>query len=143
MTNDELFSEIINGNKIAVKYKFEGLKEEIPLMPLVNKDLAELQAIEKSRSKGLMKMDIPVNKKEREKTKDKMQKFEQELNYSDMSKSQYEVMRKAVCVSADISEETYDSLNAKLAGDIFEKVMEISMITADELSMLKDFRKDE
>jgi hypothetical protein len=142
MTNDDLFMEIVNGNKIAVKYEFEGLKNKIPLRPLVNKELGELKALEKGASKGLIKMEMPVDKKKREKTKDQMQQMEQEIDYAAMSDAQYEVMSKAVCLSADISEETYDALNAKLAGDIFEKVMEISKITEDDLSMLKEFRKE-
>jgi len=48
----------------------------------------------------------------------------------------------ALELSADITRPIYDQLKPELTNNIFDKIMEISQITNDDLDLIKDFRED-
>lgn len=146
MTNEknmEILNEIIQGASNVQAVKIEGLKEPIYLRPLTSAELLELQALEKKGMKATLNMEGILNlspKQRREQLRDQMQSFQQEFDFEKATKMRMEVKFKAIAYSMDVNEAYVRKLPVDVVRKIFEKVVEISGLTEEDLDTITEFR---
>ena len=139
MDNEAILSEIISGTNTVEKVEFEGLSKPLTLRVLNNGELLELKKMERGSQKS--QLTIKRNMK-RQDVKDKVEEAMQEIDPAQIQENIENTKALALELSADITRPIYDQLKPELTNNIFDKIMEISQITNDDLDLIKDFRED-
>lgn len=143
MDNQEIFEKILKGKDERREYEFEGLPGPITLRPLTSGELVDLQALEKQGMAATLKMKnftgMPREERRR-RVKEQIQDLESQIDFSELRRTAAAVKYRAISYSAEISEDMVKELPPRLVDDIFEKVMEISEVTEEDLDLLNDFR---
>lgn len=109
---------------------------EIELRPLTSGELTKLQSIEK---KGLI-MKIGMNNKGK---RESVQTNDIDVNAGEFNSFQAEAMYTAVAWSMDIPEEKVEEFDVGIPEKIFEEVIRISNLSDNDLTVIKQFRKEE
>jgi hypothetical protein len=139
MDNESILSEIISGTNTVEKVEFEGLTKPLTLRVLNNGELLELKKMERGSQKS--QLTIKRNMK-RQDVKDKVEEAMQEIDPAQIQENIENTKALALELSADITRPIYDQLKPGLTTAIFDKIMEISQITSDDLDLIKDFREN-
>ena len=139
MDNESILSEIISGTNTIEKVEFEGLSKPLTLRVLNNGELLELKKTERGSQKS--QLTIKRNMK-RQDVKDKVEEAMQEIDPAQIQENIENTKALALELSADITRPIYDQLKPGLTTAIFDKIMEISQITSEDLDLIKDFRED-
>ena len=139
MDNESILAELFNGTANTVEFPIEGLQEPLTLRPLTNGELLELKKLEKGNQEGLIKVKRGMDKED---IKKQVQDLESNIKYKDLIQNEQNTKYKAIQLSASLSNAMIGKLPAKIYNELFDKIMEISQITEDDLDLLKDFRKD-
>jgi hypothetical protein len=139
MDNESILSEIISGTNTVEKVEFEGLSKPLTLRVLNNGELLELKKMERGSQKS--QLTIKRNMK-RQDVKDKVEEAMQEIDPAQIQENIENTKALALELSADITRPIYDQLKPGLTTAIFDKIMEISQITSDDLDLIKDFREN-
>ena len=129
-----------NNNEILAKLTLGKDKTEtitindvdIELRPLTSGELSELQSIEKQG----FKMKVGVNQQGKRPTNDV------DVNAGDFQKYQHQAMVKAIAWSMDIPEDVVDDFEVGIPEQIFSEVIRISNLSDEDLSSVKQFRKE-
>ena len=106
---------------------------EIELRPLTSGELSKLQAIDKSGIK--MKVGVRGNRQANMNDVD--------VNAGELVKYQTEAMYKAIAWSMGINEDKVENFPVGVPEQIFEHVIRISNLSDEDLTVIKQFRKDE
>ena len=133
MNNNDIIEKLTLGKDKTETVKINDV--EITLRPLTSGELAKLQVLEK---KGFT-MKVGVNPTGRRQTTNN----DIDINAGEFSKYQLEAMYKAVAWSMDITEEDVEQFEVGIPQKIFQEVIRISHITDEDLTAVKQFRKDE
>lgn len=141
--NQELLTSLIQGTDDTVEMEVEGLPEPLTLRPLNSGELRKLQKMEKQGQKGVVKIKKNATREEiQEAVEGEEQNLESNLDYAALTDSIARTKIQAVCWSADVPAALIDGLPHPVPDDLFEKVMEISNFTEEDLDLLKNFRKN-
>ncbi len=142
MDNESLIKELLAGKENTVQFEIEGLSEPLTLRPLTNGELLQLKIIEKGNQQGTVKVKKNMS---REDIKEQVQDMESNsnINYADIVKNEFNTKYEAIKISASLSIGIIKRLPTKILDDIFAKIIEISEITKDDLSILENFRKEQ
>lgn len=141
--NMELLEEIVKGTGKYHETQIEGLQRPIYLRPLSSAELLELQALEKRGMKATLNLEGMLDmtpKQRRASVKDQMQSFQQEFDFEKALKMRMEVRFKAISYSMDVDEDYVKKLPPEIVKKIFEKVVEVSGLTEDDLDAISEFR---
>jgi len=141
--NMELLEEIVKGTEKYHEIQIEGLSKPIYLRPLSSAELLELQALEKRGMKATLNLEGMLDmtpKQRRASVKDQMQSFQQEFDFEKALKMRMEVRFKAISYSMDVDEDYVKKLPPEIVKKIFEKVVEVSGLTEDDLDAISEFR---
>ena len=139
MSNLEMISRLTKGIEATEIITVNG--EEIEIRPLTSGELSELQTIEK---KGfVMKVGVGANGK---RTKADMSDID--INAGDFTHYQSEALYKAVAwgLSIDgekIKPEQIQNLPTGVPEQIFQEIVRISNLTNNDLTIIKNFRKEQ
>lgn len=139
MSNLEMISRLTKGIEATEIITING--EEIEIRPLTSGELSELQTIEK---KGfVMKVGVGANGK---RTKADMSDID--INAGDFTHYQNEALYKAVAygLSIDgekIKPEQIQNLPTGVPEQIFQEIVRISNLTNNDLTIIKNFRKEQ
>lgn len=109
---------------------------EITLRPLTSGELAKLQSLEKQ---GFV-MKVGVNTAGKRQS---VQTNDVDINAGEFNKYQMEAMYKAIAWSMDIPEETVEDFEVGVPEEIFKHIVRISHLSDGDLTIIKQFRKDE
>lgn len=131
MNNKDIIEKLTLGKEIRETVTINDI--EIELRPLTSGELTKLQTIEK---KGFQ-MKVEVNQQGKRPTNDI------DVNAGEFNKYQTEAMYKAVAWSMDIDPKVVEDFSVGVPEKIFSEVVRISNITDNDLTILKQFRKDE
>ena len=134
MNNNEILEKLTLGKEQVETVKIDDV--DIELRPLTSGELSKLQAIEK---KGFV-MKIGVNQKGQRQT---VNTNDVDVNAGDFNEYQTEAMYKAIAWSMDINEETVKDFKVGLPEKIFKEVIRISQLSDNDLTVIKQFRKNE
>ncbi|MBT9143185.1 MAG: hypothetical protein DDT29_01584 [Dehalococcoidia bacterium] len=145
--NEELVAEIIQGDSDIQEFEFKLKDKKITLnlKPLNSDELLQLQKAEK---KGMAKSRIKLQRKGKTRTEirdeleNQVQDFEQEIDQIQIIENVAKTKTLAINLSSSLLIDSIKKLPSFLVDDIFEKIMEISEITSEELTLLENFRKD-
>ena len=138
MSNLEMLERLTKGIEATEIITVNG--EEIEIRPLTSGELSELQTIEK---KGfVMKVGVGANGK---RTKADMSDID--INAGDFTHYQNEALYKAVAwgLSIDgenVKPEQIQDLPAGVPEQIFQEIVRISNLTNNDLTIIKNFRKE-
>ncbi len=141
--NMELLEEIVKGTGKYHEIQIEGLPRPIYLRPLSSAELLELQALEKRGMKATLNLEGMLDmtpQQRRASVKDQMQSFQQEFDFEKALKMRMEVRFKAISYSMDVDEDYVKKLPPEIVKKIFEKVVEVSGLTEDDLDAISEFR---
>ena len=131
MNNNDIIEKLTLGKEQTETVKINDV--EIELRPLTSGELAKLQSIEKQG----FSMKVGVNQQGKRPTNDV------DVNAGEFNKYQHEAMVKAVAWSMDISEDIVDDFEVGIPEQIFSEVIRISNLSDEDLSSVKQFRKEE
>ena len=134
MNNNEILEKLTLGKEQVETVKIDDV--DIELRPLTSGELSKLQAIEK---KGFV-MKIGVNQQGKRQT---VNTNDVDVNAGDFNEYQTEAMYKAIAWSMDINEETVKDFKVGLPEKIFKEVIRISQLSDNDLTVIKQFRKNE
>ena len=134
MNNNEILEKLTLGKEQVETVKIDDV--DIELRPLTSGELSKLQAIEK---KGFV-MKIGVNQQGKRQT---VNTNDVDVNAGDFNEYQTEAMYKAIAWSMDINEETVRDFKVGLPEKIFKEVIRISQLSDNDLTVIKQFRKNE
>ena len=134
MDNKDVLMKLTLGKEVTETVTIDDM--EINLRPLTSGELSKLQALEK---KGfIMKVGVnPSGKRQSVHTNDV------DINAGEFTKYQTEAMYKAVAWSMDINEEEVQDFKVGFPEKIFLEVVRISNISDEDLTVIKQFRKNE
>ena len=143
MSNLELIQKITEGTEATtnVTIKVNGEEEEFIIRPLTAGELSKLQTIEK---KGF-KMKVGVSGGKRTSVQSNM--TDVDVNAGEFNQYQNEALFKAVawCLSVDgetVTPEQVERFPTGLPEQLFKEIVRISQLTDNDLTILKQFRKD-
>jgi len=131
MNNNDIIEKLTLGKEKTETVKIGDV--EIELRPLTSGELAKLQSIEKQG----FSMKVGVNSQGKRPTNDV------DVNAGDFQKYQHQAMVKAIAWSMDIPEEAVDEFEVGIPEKIFREVVRISNLSDEDLSSIKQFRKEE
>lgn len=165
--NLELAARIINGTKSkkTKEFKVEGEKYTFEFTPFDQGDLEELQQIQNEGQKASMNMeskeindekdgkqavkDRVARKKRKEKIREEVRKFEQEIELDRLSSKNNLVKYRSIEISTGIPE--YDPegpvdqkrLPPALLDMMMDYIIDVNNLTPKQLSIVSQFRDDE
>ena len=140
MSNLEMISRLTKGIEATEVITVNG--EEIEIRPLTSGELSKLQTIEK---KGfVMKVGVGANGK---RTNVSTSNTDVDINAGDFTHYQSEALYKAVAwgLSIDgekVKPEQIQDLPAGVPEQIFQEIVRISNLTNNDLTIIKNFRKE-
>ena len=141
MTNIEMIQKLTLGtsNIETVKIDYQGEETEFKLRPLTSGELSQLQVIEKKPF--VVKVGMQNGKRESTNVNDI------NINTGEFTEAQNEAMYHAIALSLSVEEETITpeeikTMPAGIPELLFEKVILVSKLSDDELTVIKQFRKD-
>lgn len=134
MNNQEIIEKLTIGNKKTETVKVNDA--EITLRPLTAGELTELQILEKQG----FTMKIGMNNQGK---RQNMQTNDLDINAGEFNKYQSEAMYKAIAWSMNIPEEEIKNFQVGIPEQIFQHVIRISSLTDNDLTVIKNFRKNE
>ena len=141
MSNLEMIERLTKGIEATEMITVNG--EEIEIRPLTSGELSELQTIEK---KGfVMKVGVGANGK---RTNVSTSNTDVDINAGDFTHYQSEALYKAVAygLSIDgekIKPEQIQNLPTGVPEQIFTEIVRISNLTNNDLTIIKNFRKEQ
>ena len=144
MKNIDTLRKITLGTEATehITIKIGDEEEEFEIRPLTSGELSKLQSIEK---KGF-KMKIGVNPQGK-RTSVNTNMSDVDINAGDFNQYQYEALYKAVAwglsIDEDIPVEQIEQLPAGVPEQIFEGVIHISSFNDNDLTIIKQFRKEQ
>ena len=131
MNNNDILSKLTLGKDKTETVTIEDV--EIELRPLTSGELAKLQSIEKQG----FKMKVGIN------AQGKRPNNDVDVNAGEFNKYQTEAMYKAVAWSMGIDEKKVADFDVGIPEKIFNEVVRISNLSDDDLTSIKQFRKEE
>lgn len=153
MSNEDIAAELINGTSVPVKHKFEWSPKEWSFKVFNQGDLKELQDIENEGQKASMNIEstgssgkekVKDRVKRKQKTRDQVQKFQQEIDLQDIKGRTNRVKTRAIEISTHLDEEVINDLPPYAFNDLAEYIiMDVNKLTEDDLNLVAQFRKDE
>ena len=142
MKNIDILQKLTLGtDKVSdVKIVFEDEDYEFKIRPLTDGELTKLQAIEKKPL--VVKVGMQGGRRTSVQTNDV------DINTGEFMEAQNEAMYNAIAWSLSVDGETVDPdtikvLPAGLPQILFEQVINISKLSDEDLTVIKQFRKDE
>lgn len=129
--NEDVISKLVLGKDKTETVTVNDV--EIELRPLTSGELSKLQVIDKTGIK--MKVGMKGNRQPNMNDID--------VNAGELSKYQTEAMYKAIAWSMEIKEEMVQEFPVGVPEEIFDHVIRISGLTDDDLTVIRQFRKDE
>ena len=139
MSNLEMLEKLTIGKDLTEECIINVNGEEVPveLRPLTSGELAQLQTIEK---KGfVMKVGVGANGK---RTSVNTSNTDVDINARDFTKYQSEALFKAVAWSFGCTEKEVKDFLPGVPEQIFNHVIRISNIKDNDLTIIKNFRKE-
>jgi hypothetical protein len=140
MSNLEIIDKLVLGTKAIETITIND--EEIMIRPLSSGELSKLQVIEK---KGFsMKVGLGAQGK---RTNVQTNNTDMDINAGEFTKYQSEALYKAVAWGLSIDGETVnpeqvEQLPAGVPEQIFKEIVRISNLSKDDLTIIKNFRKE-
>lgn len=135
MNKSDILAKLTLGKDKTETVKIDDV--EIELRPLTSGELSKLQSIEK---KGFV-MKIGMDKQGKRTGTQTVQ--DMDVNAGEFSEYQTEALYKAVAWSMDIDEEDVKDFAVGVPEKIFKEVIRISNLGDDDLTVIKQFRKNE
>ena len=135
MNKSDILAKLTLGKDKTETVKIDDV--EIELKPLTSGQLSKLQSIEK---KGFV-MKIGMDKQGKRTGAQTVQ--DMDVNAGEFSEYQTEALYKAVAWSMDIDEEDVKDFAVGVPEKIFKEVIRISNLGDDDLTVIKQFRKNE
>ena len=135
MNKSDILAKLTLGKDKTETVKIDDV--EIELKPLTSGQLSKLQSIEK---KGFV-MKIGMDKQGKRTGTQTVQ--DMDVNAGEFSEYQTEALYKAVAWSMDIDEEDVKDFAVGVPEKIFKEVIRISNLGDDDLTVIKQFRKNE
>ena len=135
MNKSDILAKLTLGKDKTETVKIDDV--EIELRPLTSGELSKLQSIEK---KGFV-MKIGMDKQGKRTGAQTVQ--DMDVNAGEFSEYQTEALYKAVAWSMDIDEEDVKDFAVGVPEKIFKEVIRISNLGDDDLTVIKQFRKNE
>ena len=137
MTNNEMIQKLMLGKDDVqtVTIKIDDTEAEFSMRPLTSGELSELQTIEK---KGFH-MTIGMQGGQRQTVSTNMNDLD--VNVGEFTEHQLEAMYKAISLSLNVKETDIKQLPTGVPEALFEKVIEISNLSDDDLTVIKTFRQ--
>ena len=143
MSNLEMLQKLSLGvdDTETVIIDFEGEKAEFTIRPLTSGELSKLQAVEK---KPLV-VTVGMRNGKRETVNSNVNDVD--INTGEFTEAQSEAMYQAIAWSLSTNEEIIliddiKSMRAGLPEILFEKVIEVSKLSEEDLTAIKTFRKN-
>ena len=138
MNNDEMIQKLMLGtqNEETVIIEYKGEKAEFKIKPLSAGDLTQLQVIEK---KGFH---VKVGMQNGKRTSVQTNLSDIDVDVGEFNEAQAEAMYTAISISFNIPIETIKESPVGLPELMFEKVIEISNLSDNDLTAIKSFRKN-
>ena len=140
MSNLEIIDKLVLGTKAIETITIND--EEIMIRPLSSGELSKLQVIEK---KGFsMKVGLGAQGK---RTNVQTNNTDVDINAGEFTKYQSEALYKAVAWGLSVDGETVkpeqvEQLPAGVPEQIFKEIVRISNLSKDDLTIIKNFRKE-
>ena len=140
MSNLEMLERLTKGVEATETITIGG--EEVEIRPLTSGELSKLQTIEK---KGfVMKVGVGANGK---RTNVSTSNTDVDINAGDFTQYQSEALYKAVAWGLSIGKEKVnpeqvEALPAGIPEQIFKEIVRISNIKDNDLTIIKNFRKE-
>ena len=140
MSNLEMLERLTKGVEATETIEIGG--EEVEIRPLTSGELSKLQTIEK---KGfVMKVGVGANGK---RTSVNTSNTDVDINAGDFTQYQSEALYKAVAWGLSIGKEKVnpeqvEALPAGIPEQIFNEIVRISNIKDNDLTIIKNFRKE-
>lgn len=131
MNNTEIIEKLTLGKDTIETVTVDDV--DIELRPLTSGELSKLQSLEKQG----FKMKVGVNQQGKRPNNDV------DVNAGEFNKYQTEAMYKAVAWSMGIKEDQVKEFKVGLPERIFSEVISISNLSDDDLTSVKQFRKEE
>lgn len=125
-----------------VSIDWEGEELEFRLRPLTSGELSRLQVIEKKP----LRLKVNMRNGKREAVQTNMNDVD--INTGEFTEAQSEAMYKAVALSLSVDDEkvTIDEVRNMVVGLpelLFQQVINVSRLSDNDLTMVKQFRKNE
>ena len=138
MNNLETLRKLSLGkdDKTTVKITFEENEYTFEMRPLTDGELTKLQSIEK---KPLV---FKIGMQNGKRTSVQTNLNDVDVNTGEFTEAQNEAMYNAIGLSLDVPVENIKTLPAGLPGILFERVIEISKLSEDDLTVIKSFREN-
>lgn len=139
MTNLEVLEKLTLGKEAIETVEIKG--ETYEIRPLTSGELAKLQVIEK---KGFT-MKVGVNPQGQRKSVST--NTDVDINAGEFNQQQSEAMFQAIAWSLSVGDEKIDpkiieGLPVGIPEELFEKIVEISNLSNNDLTIIKTFRKE-
>lgn len=137
MNNQEMIQKLMLGadDKQDIEIEVNDVKATFTMRPLTAGELSSLQTIEK---KGFH-MTIGMQGGKRQTVSTNMNDLD--VNVGEFSEYQSEAMYTAISLSLDLKVEDIKKLPTGVPEALFEKVIEISKLSDDDLTVIKTFRQ--
>lgn len=133
MNNSEIIEKLTLGKDLTETVTINDV--DITLRPLTSGELAKLQSLEKQGF--VMKVGVnPAGKRQSVTTNDV------DVNAGEFNKYQMQAMYKAVAWSMNISEDDVENFAVGIPEQIFQHVVRISNLSDEDLTSIKQFRKN-
>ena len=137
MNNQEMIEKLMLGanDKQEIEIEVNNTKATFTMRPLTSGELTRLQTIEK---KGFH-MTIGMQNGKRQTVTTNMNDLE--VNVGEFNEYQSEAMYTAISLSLDLPADNIKDLPTGVPEALFEKVIEISNLSDDDLTAIKTFRQ--
>ena len=130
MNNNDIIEKLTLGKDVTETVTIEDVN--IELRPLTSGELSKLQSLEKQG----FKMKVGVNQQGKRPNNDV------DINAGEFNKYQTEAMYKAIAWSMGIKEEQVKEFKVGVPEKIFAQVIRISRLSDNDLTAVKQFRKE-
>ena len=144
MSNKDMIQKLTLGTEDiqTVNITWEGEELEFKLRPLTSGELSKLQVIEKKP------LSIKVNMRNGKREAVQTNMNDVDINTGEFTEAQSEAMYKAVALSLSVDGEkvTTDEVRGMVVGLpelLFQQVINVSRLSDADLTMVKQFRKNE
>ena len=144
MSNKDMIQKLTLGTEDiqTVTIDWEGEELEFKLRPLTSGELSKLQVIEKKP------LQIKVNMRNGKREAVQSNMNDVDINTGEFTEAQAEAMYKAVALSLSVDGEkvTIDEVRNMIVGLpelLFQQVINVSRLSDNDLTMVKQFRKNE
>ena len=136
--NNDILAKLTLGKDKTedVVIEYEGEKTTITLRPLTSGELSKLQSIEKQP----FHVKIGMTNGKRTTTQTNMQ--DMDINTAEFTEAQNEAMYTAIAWSMNIKPEQVKEFYPGVPELIFEQIIRVSKLSDDDLTVIKQFRKD-